>query len=295
MLIVLLACAAPTREHVPEEGVSFAEINGLEQAYFEDGEGPLVLMMHGFPDTPHTWDLLTPEVVDGGYRVVRPFLRGYAPSAAPEGDDYESEVLGQDVLDWIAFLEPEGPVVVLGHDWGASAAYSAALQDPEAMDLLITSSIPHPGYFEPKGGDYWRGRHFVGLAKNRAPERFERNDYAGVEKFVSRWSPEWDYTAEDLESAKNAMAAPNGVENALGYYRAAADGDLEWMRQPVLVPTWTFVGTSDLLPVDTFSELPEEAFGAGYETIEVDGGHFMHQEAPQVFADEVLQILEQNL
>lgn len=294
MFLLLLACTeSAAREHVPEEGVQFAQINGLELAYFEEGEGPLVLLLHGFPDTPHTWDLLTPVLVDAGYRVVRPWLRGYAPSAAPSTDDYESQVLGQDVLAWLAYLEPEGAVTVLGHDWGASAAYSAALQDPSAIDALITSSIPHPGYFVPKGMDFWNGRHFVGLSQKRAPQRFVRNDYAGVDKFVSRWSPEWAFGAEDMEASKNAMAAPDGVYNALGYYRAAASGDLAWMHAPVQVPTWTFAGDSDLLPVTTFYGMPEEAFSAGYKVIELEGGHFMHQESPEAFAAAVLEILEQ--
>lgn len=65
-----------TRVYVPEEGVLFVEANGLEFGYFEEGEGPLVLMLHGFPDSPHTWDDLRPALAREGYRVVTPFLRG---------------------------------------------------------------------------------------------------------------------------------------------------------------------------------------------------------------------------
>lgn len=118
------------------------------------------------------------------------------------------------------------------------------------------------------------------MPQPRAPQRFVRKDYAGVDKLVSRWSPEWDFSTQDMEASKNAMAAPDGAYNALGYYRAAAEGDSAWMRAPLLVPTWTFAGRSDLLPVSAFYGMPEEAFAVGYQAIELDGGHFMHQESP---------------
>lgn len=235
---------------------------------------------------------MTPTLVDAGYRVVRPWLRGYAPSQAPSGDDYGAETLGRDVLGLVELLDQGQGVHVVGHDWGALAAYSAAIQEPDRLDTLVTLAIPHPGYWEPAGGDYWRGRHFVGLVQRRAPARFARDDFQGVGKYTSRWSPEWDYGVEELESAKNCFAAPLGPENALGYYRAAAaDEDTDWLTAPISTPTWSFAGTSDLLPPEDFSKLPPEAFPAGYQVITLKGGHFMHRESPDAFADALLDIL----
>src|SRR5580658_10060075 len=108
---------------------SFVEANGVRFAYFEEGKGPLVLLLHGFPDTPHTWDAVRPAVAAAGYRAVTPFLRGYAPTSVPADGAYDAETLGRDVVALIDALG-ERRAVVVGHDWGAAAAYSAATLAP---------------------------------------------------------------------------------------------------------------------------------------------------------------------
>src|SRR5690348_7468243 len=111
--------------------------NGLRFAYLEEGEGPLVLMLHGFPDTPHTWDEVRPAVARAGFRCVTPFTRGYAPSEIPAVEAYDAETLGRDALALIAALGEEKAVLV-GHDFGAGAAYSAAGLEPEHLRFLVT-------------------------------------------------------------------------------------------------------------------------------------------------------------
>src|SRR5947209_9869516 len=105
--------------------VNYIEANGLRFAYFEEGQGPLVLLLHGFPDTAHTWDEVRPALAGAGYRAVSPFMRGYFPTAIPADGKYDSETLGRDALALIEALG-EKQAVVVGHDWGASAAYAAA-------------------------------------------------------------------------------------------------------------------------------------------------------------------------
>src|ERR1700750_2498933 len=102
--------------------------NGREFAYLEDGSGPLVLMLHGFPDTAHSWDDLRPRIAAKGYRAVSPFMRGYQPTGTPERDAHK-ETLASDPL---ALIEALGAreAVVIGHDWGAAAAYGAAALGP---------------------------------------------------------------------------------------------------------------------------------------------------------------------
>ena len=97
--MALLGCGTvdEIREHVPETGTQTVEANGLTFHYFEEGEGPLVLLMHGFPDTAHTWDDVRPALAAAGYRAVSPFTRGYAPTGAPETDT-DSRTMGEDVL-----------------------------------------------------------------------------------------------------------------------------------------------------------------------------------------------------
>ena len=85
------------------DAIHFVEANGLKFAYLEEGSGPLVLMLHGFPDTAHTWDDLRPRIAANGYRAVSPFMRGYHPSAIPDRDT-DQETLARDPLALIEAL-----------------------------------------------------------------------------------------------------------------------------------------------------------------------------------------------
>src|SRR6478609_4963242 len=105
--------------------------NGLRFAYIEEGKGPLVLMMHGFPDTPHTWNDIRPKIAAKRYRVVTPWMRGYRPTEIP-GRDTDLMTLAQDVLALIEALN-ESRAILVGHDWGAAAVYGAATLDPKKV------------------------------------------------------------------------------------------------------------------------------------------------------------------
>src|ERR1700680_5233525 len=106
------------------DGIHFVDGNGLNFAYVEKGTGPVVLMLHGFPDTAHTWDDLRPRIAAKGYRAVSPFMRGYSPTAVPDRDA-DQETLARDALALIAALGAS-EAVIIGHDLGGGAAYGAA-------------------------------------------------------------------------------------------------------------------------------------------------------------------------
>lgn len=268
------------RAHVPEAGVLFVEANGLRHAYFEEGEGPLVILLHGFPDTPHTWDASRPALAAAGYRVVTPFLRGYAPSGIPD-EDTTVRTQGEDVLALIEALGEETAVVV-GHDWGASAAYAAAALGPERVTRLVTVAIPHPASIKPTLALAWAARHFLLLKLPGAVGRFRRDDFAMTDYLCKRWSPTWDFGAEDMEAIKNAFAAPGCLDATLGYYRKAPVQVPRWLRK-IEVPTVTFAGADDpaLDPADY--EPARRYFPAGYELVTLPGGHFLHLEGPDQF------------
>ena len=95
--------------------IHYLDANGLRFAYLEEGSGPLVLMLHGFPDTAHTWDDLRPRIAAAGYRAVSPFMRGYHPSAVPDRDP-DQETLARDPLALIEALGADDAIVI-GHDW----------------------------------------------------------------------------------------------------------------------------------------------------------------------------------
>ena len=127
---------------------AFVEANGLRIAYLEAGKGPLVLLLHGFPDTAHTWDRALPALADAGFRAVAPFMRGYHPTAIPADGAYDSDTLAADAVALITALGEEQAIVV-GHDWGASAAYGAATIAPERVKKLVVLAIPHPKSLNP--------------------------------------------------------------------------------------------------------------------------------------------------
>ena len=182
------------------DAIHFVDANGLTFAYLEQGSGPLVLMLHGFPDTAHTWDDLRTRIAAKGYRAVSPFMRGYHPTAIPERDP-DQETLARDAL---ALIEALGAskAVVIGHDWGASAAYGAAALGPQQVTKLFAVAIPHPGALKPSLKKLWGVRHFAIYKLPGAPERFARNDFAALPAICRRWSPNWSPDPSEFDPVR---------------------------------------------------------------------------------------------
>src|SRR5262245_26717623 len=128
--------------------------NGLKFAYLEQGSGPLVLLLHGFPDTAHTWEHVLPKLAQAGYRAVAPFTRGYHPTELSPDNKYDTDTLASDA---IALVDALGgaPAILVGHDWGASAAYGAVGMAPDKFRLLVTLAVPHPRGLKPTPRLVW--------------------------------------------------------------------------------------------------------------------------------------------
>ncbi|MEO7329626.1 MAG: alpha/beta hydrolase [Minicystis sp.] len=272
--------------------LSFVQANGLRFAYFEEGKGPLVLLLHGFPDTAHSWDTVRPALAAAGYRAVSPFTRGYAPTEIPADGAYDTDTLGRDALALIEALGEKSAIVV-GHDWGAATAYTAASLGPAQVDLLVTSSIPHPSSIRPSPRLLWHMRHFVSFQRKSAAGLIAANDFAHIDELVKRWSPAWDVPAGETDAVKAAFREPGCLEAALGYYRAATLRPPASLRKPITVPTVSFAGTDDVLPTSAFARAARW-FTAGYEVVKMPGGHFMHREHPERFVQELLGVLSRH-
>jgi epoxide hydrolase 4 len=124
----------------------FAQNGDVRIHYVASGKGPLVVLIHGYPDFSGSWDLLTPELNDA-YRVVAMDTRGYNLSSQPEGvENYEMPKL---IADVEAVIKAEGyeKATVVGHDWGGSTAWMFAFFYPQRLDNLIILSTPHPTLF----------------------------------------------------------------------------------------------------------------------------------------------------
>jgi pimeloyl-ACP methyl ester carboxylesterase len=265
----------------------FVRANGLDFAYLELGTGPLVILVHGFPDTAYTWELAMPELASAGFRAVAPFTRGYAPTAIPDDARYDVETLGRDVLAWIEALGAPSAIVI-GHDWGALAAYAAAALEPARVRLLVTVTTPHPRSFRWSPRMMWQGRHLLALRRTTAAAQIRRGGYAYIDELVRRASPAWHAIPPDeTRRAKEAFAHPGCLEAACAYYRALP---LRLAAPPIAVPTVAFAGEHDVLPLHQY-ERARRWFTARYEIVRVPGGHFVHREHPATFNRELMRVL----
>jgi pimeloyl-ACP methyl ester carboxylesterase len=272
----------------------FVSAGGLRFGYLEQGAGPLVLLVHGFPDTAHGWDATMPALAAAGYRVVAPFTRGIYPTAIPADGKYDMETLGRDILALIDALG-EKHAIVVGHDWGAGAGYVAASLGPERVKALVTMAIPHPGGVTRTPSVGWALRHFITLGRRGAPAKLRANNFALVDELWSRWSPAWkSIPAEETTRVKEAFAQPGVVEAALGYYRAVSLVRIPRItKEKVHVPAIAFAGEHDMLSPRLY-EKARHMFTKSYEVVQVPGGHFMHREHPAHFIPELVRAVGEH-
>lgn len=270
--------------------MEYVAANGLRFAYLSEGSGPLVLLLHGFPDTAHTWDRVMPELARAGYRAVAPFMRGYHPSEIPADGRYDIDTLGRDALALIEALGEQRAVVV-GHDWGASAAFSAATQGPEHVRLLVTLAIPHPRSVKPTPKLVWHMRHAFALRGKRGGAKVRAHDFAYVDELWRRWSPAWrDIPAAETARVKAALREPGSAEAAAAYYATLGPRLPAGNRKPITVPSVAFAGEHDMIAPRMY-EKARHCFTASYEVVQVPGGHFMHREHSHEFNTELLRVL----
>jgi len=157
------------------------------------GEGPLVLCLHGFPDNASSYRHQLPVLAQAGYRAVSVTLRGYEPSSQPADDDYSLASIAGDVVAFIDELGAERAHLV-GHDWGAAIAYTAGAASPERFMTLTTMAVPHAGRFLNEVVRYpkqLRLSWYMGFFQLRgfADRTVEREDFAFIRRLWRDWSP----------------------------------------------------------------------------------------------------------
>jgi pimeloyl-ACP methyl ester carboxylesterase len=118
-------------------------VNGINMHIAEQGEGPLVLMVHGFPELWYSWRHIIPAVAGAGYKAVAPDMRGYGQTDAPK--EIDAYTMNHHVADLVALVKLLGyeQAVIMGHDWGASAASTAAAMRPDVFRALVLLSVPY--------------------------------------------------------------------------------------------------------------------------------------------------------
>jgi pimeloyl-ACP methyl ester carboxylesterase len=278
--------------------------NGIRFATLEQGSGELALCLHGFPDSAWSFAPLMAALSASGYRAVAPFMRGYAPSTAPADGRYQTAILGQDA---VALIEALGAktAVVIGHDWGAVAAYAAAVIAPSRISRLVTAAVPYgPALITRLITDpaqQKRSWYMYLLTSPLGVPALGWDDFALVDRLWADWSPGFDPGAAYMERLKACFRQPGVALAAASYYKhafltelhdpalAALQGRLN--ADAIAVPALYLHGAQDgCVGADIATEAA--LFTAGVETVTLQGaGHFLHLEKPEEFNQAVLEFL----
>ena len=246
-----------------------------------------MLLLHGFPDTPHSFD--QHPAADRARRAIRavsPWTRGYAPTAIPDRDA-DLETLARDALALIAALG-ESSAIVIGHDWGGATAYAVASLAPEQVRTLVVIGIPHPATMRPSPRLIWGVRHFFAYKRRGAARRFARNDLAALPAIVKRWSPAWSPDPSEFDAVRASFSDPASLDAAMGYYRQLRFRPEPFLRTRIEVPTIVFCGTDDPIVRLSHYERAARMFAGAYTIEQMPGAHFMHREHPAEFAAKLL-------
>jgi epoxide hydrolase 4 len=276
------------------------ELDEASLHYVESGDGPPVVLLHGFPEFWYSWRNQIPFLAENGYRPIAPDLRGYNLSSSPFNvKSYRVHYLLEDVLELIEELCPTPPVLI-GHDWGGIIAWRLAAIHPDRIRALVILNAPHPMAFRRE------------LRRN--PMQWLRSAYAGL--FQLPWLPEkllsvsnfaaiqmglrWTaanpkaFTGEDLQQYADALQR-SGLRGPLNYYRAARKfpGDLYDPPHDVSVKTMVIWGDRDI----ALSKQLAEELNRWVEDVSIvhipQASHWVQHDDPEQVNDLIKEFLPQ--
>ena len=202
-------------------------VNGVRLHCVVEGEGPLVLLLHGFPETSRAWRKQIPALAER-FKIVAPDLRGYGASDKPRGvSAYRTSVLADDIVGLIHAFDAERAHVV-GHDWGGGVAWTLATLHPEVVERLAVLNCPHPAVMQQALRSNWaqirKSWYIFAFQLPWLPEwAFTRNGAKALKDALRRSARRPDTFSEaDLDEFARAFSAPGAATAAINYYRAAA-------------------------------------------------------------------------
>jgi pimeloyl-ACP methyl ester carboxylesterase len=292
------------------------QANGIDFAYLEatpkrsggaEGDGPLVLCLHGFPDHAPTFEPLLEALAEAGFRGVAPWMRGYSPTGpAPDGK-YHTQALALDAIALTDALAGGGDAYIVGSDWGAGAVHAAVPYAPDRWKKCVTMAVP-PG---PAMGtsfltspDQWKRSWYMWFFGTSLSDiAFPANDFAIIDKLWADWSPDYTPDPKFMRALKDIFAVDNG-QAAMGYYRDSMHGRSAPSEEaakvtggPPPIPMLYLHGRNDgCLGVDLIDETAlEGSLGPGGEYVIVEGaGHFMHLEKPDAVNAKIVSFLRND-
>ncbi len=278
--------------------------NGAQFHIAEMGQGPLVLMLHGFPEFWWAWRHQMPAIAATGRRVVAMDLRGYGGSdKTPRG--YDPFTFSADITGVIRSLGDRSAVLV-GHGWGAYGAWTAAAMRPAHVSALAVLSMPHPLTMRRHllRGKFRHSGSLAGVQTPMVPERrLIADDGAHVERLLCRWSaPGSDFpdpgAARHYRGAMQLWPAPHcALEYQRWMFRSLFRGDgrrfAKRVQDPLTMPVLQIHGIEDSnIDVDLAASSGDKIEGRRRWLALDNVGHFPHEEAPGRVNDAIVDWLE---
>lgn len=269
--------------------------NGVRLHYVATGSGPLVLLLHGYPEFWYSYRYQLPALAQS-HRVVALDLRGYNLSDKPP-DGYDIATLCEDLRGAIAALG-EQQADVVGHDWGGVLAWALTMRAPEYVRRLVICNAPHPAAFQRAlySPRQWLRSSYVGFfqLEGIAEEALARDDYALIRRTFRAADRERAWlTDADIQRYVNAIARPGALTAALNYYRQVVRrgpgsvGPARVIAAPTLV-LWgeldAYIGVEALDGLDRWVDnLRIERFSTA--------GHWVNQQEPARVNEALLEFL----
>ncbi len=285
--------------------------NGIRLHTVELGSGPLVLLLHGFPEFWWSWRHQLVGLADAGFRTVAVDLRGYGDSDKPPRG-YDGWTLAGDVAGLIRALG-ERTAAVVGHDWGGLLAWTVAALHPRLVRSIAPLAAPHPlavrsALVRDVRHQGMASRYALGFQVPLWPERRLRRDGgAHVERIIRSWSGRsWPHTTEFAEVVRrnrDAMLIPGAAHSALEYYRWAMRSQLRTegrryvaaVGRPVPVPVLQLHGAADPCLLEATARRSQRWGGPAYTYRSLPNvGHFLHQEAPEATTEALAEFLTRH-
>ncbi len=269
---------------------NFADVNGVRLHYVEQGTGPLIIFLHGFPEFWYEWKNQLEEF-GRDHHAVAPDMRGYNLSSKPEGvESYKVKILVEDIKALAANLGAS-KFILVGHDWGGVVAWAFALQHPEQLHSLVIVNAPHPAIFqrelEHNPAQQKASAYMLMFRSEQGEATLSAGNYAAlVNAVMGEGLKQGHFTEEDKDVYIDAWSRPGALTGGLNYYRAAKAGpgggsfSVDPAKLTVHVPVLVIWGEQDKALLATNLDGMEE-FVPDLKIVRIaDGTHWVIHERP---------------
>jgi epoxide hydrolase 4 len=271
----------------------YAGVGDVSLHYVEAGDGPLIVLLHGFPEFWFGWRLQIAPLAATGFRVVAPDLRGYNLSSRPDDvEAYTADRLAEDIVGLVRERGAESALLV-GHDWGGTVAWTMAMNHPEVVDRLAILNAAHPrrlqqGLHNPN--QLRKSWYFFFFAIPGLPEEVvHARNWHFFRHFLQDARP--PYTDEEIERYVEAWSQPGAATAMINYYRASvrqSPKQAEAQLRPISAPTLVIWGQDDQYLGPDLAE-PDRDDVPNLDRVErvADASHWVHHDE----AEHVNQLL----